>query len=492
MTDNRSNTTAAYLNDHKIKEAIQETLISLLNECPEDAFGYLYRLFRDKAAPPHISRLVGREVLDSRGNPTVEVDVYATFLGEEILAGRSSAPSGASTGSNEARELRDKDSPRYGGKGTQTAAKNVTDELSKALHDMEFTSLSNLDDTICATDGTELKEKIGGNACTATSFALAESAAHLQELQLFEYLAKQFEEHGGEKRNKYRLPAPFFNILNGGKHAGGKLKIQEFMISPNETVPFPDQLRMASEVYHALGKILSEEHGPSARNLGDEGGFAPPLNTPEEAISVIERAIQAANYEPGKDIRIALDAAASEFYDNETKLYEVESGVHKTGEEMIEYWKDLIEKHPAIISIEDGLEEKDYENWTKLNAELGEKIMLVGDDLYTTNPNTIRKGIEGKWCNALLLKVNQIGTITEAMKAASLVLKENQRVMVSHRSGETCNSVIADLAVAIGAQAIKTGSTARGERIQKYTRLLQIYEYLKEHDMLDEGEKSTE
>ena len=185
MTENRSNAAAAYLNDHKIKEAIQETLISLLNECPEDAFGYLYRLFRDKAAPPHISRLVGREVLDSRGNPTVEVDVYATFLGEEILAGRSSAPSGASTGSNEARELRDKDSPRYGGKGTQTAAKNVTDELSKALHDMEFTSLSNLDDTICATDGTELKEKIGGNACTATSFALAESAAHLQELQLF-------------------------------------------------------------------------------------------------------------------------------------------------------------------------------------------------------------------------------------------------------------------------------------------------------------------
>lgn len=492
MSESRNNATATYLADHKIKDVIQETLVSLLNECPDDAFGYMYRLFREKAAPPRISRLVGREVLDSRGNPTVEVDVYSTFLGEEILAGRSSAPSGASTGSNEAHELRDSESPRYGGKGTQTASKNVTEILSNALHDMEFTSLANIDDTICATDGTELKEKLGGNACTATSFAIAEAAANLQEIQLFEYFSKQFMDHGGEAKTKYRLPTPFFNILNGGKHAGGKLKIQEFMISPSDNFPFPDQLRMASEVYHQLGKILVEEHGPSARNLGDEGGFAPLLNTPEEAISVIERAIQAANYKPGKDIRIALDSAASEFYDSETKLYEVETGVHKTGEEMIEYWKDLIERHPAIISIEDGLEEKDYENWARLNAELGGKIMLVGDDLYTTNPNTIRKGIDGKWCNALLLKVNQIGTITEAMKAASLILKEGQTVMVSHRSGETCNSVIADLAVGIGAQAIKTGSTARGERIQKYTRLLQIYEYLKEHDMLDETPRNQQ
>ena len=485
MSENRTNPASAYMAEHKVPEAIQETLESLLKERPEDAFGYLYRLFRAKAQPPKISRLVGREVLDSRGNPTVEVDVYATFLGEECFAGRSSAPSGASTGSNEARELRDTESPRYGGKGTVTAANNVTETLSKALKNMDFSKLSTLDDTICATDGTELKENIGGNACTATSFALAEAAANLQEVQLFEYLAKQFEEHGGEHRTKFRLPTPFFNILNGGKHAGGNLKIQEFMIAPSDEAPFPEQLRMAAEVYHKLGDILVEEKGPSARNLGDEGGFAPLLDTPEEAISFIERAIQDAGLEPGKDVRIALDAAASEFYDEETKLYEVEVGVHKTGDEMIEYWKDLIERHPAIISIEDGLHEQDYENWTKLNTELGEKIMLVGDDLYTTNPNTIRKGIEGKWCNALLLKVNQIGTITEAMKAASLILKEDQKVMVSHRSGETCNSVIADLAVAIGAQCIKTGSTARGERIQKYTRLLQIYEYLKEHDMLE-------
>lgn len=489
MTDKEGNSRATasqqYMQEKKIPEAIQETLTKLLENPPEDPFGYLYRLFREKAFKPVIDHLVGREVLDSRGNPTVEVDVYGRFLGEVVFAGRSSAPSGASTGSNEARELRD-GGERYLGKGTQTAAKNVTELLSPALKDMEFSNLSSLDDTIRATDGTELKEKIGGNACTAASFALAEAAAHLNEQQLFEYLAAQFYSNPQEVPPKFKLPTPFFNILNGGKHAGGNLKLQEFMVSPSEEKPFPEQLRMVAEVYQKLGAILSKEYGVSAKNLGDEGGYAPLLNTPDEALSMIERAITEAGYEPGTDIRIGLDAAASEFYDQETKLYEVEVGVHKTGEEMIQYWKDLVEAHPAIISIEDGLEEKDYENWVKLTAEIGDKVQLVGDDLYTTNPNTIRQGIEGKWCNALLLKVNQIGTISEAMEAARLVLSENQKVMVSHRSGETCNSLIADLAVAIGAQYIKTGSTARGERIQKYTRLLQIYDYLKEHDMLQE------
>jgi enolase len=239
-------------------------------------------------------------------------------------------------------------------------------------------------------------------------------------------------------------------------------------------------------VYQKLGKLLTEKYGISAKNLGDEGGFAPLLNTPDEALTIIEQAITDAGYEPGKDLRIGLDAAASEFYNAETKVYEVEVGVEKTGEELITYWQELVERHPAIVSIEDALDEKDYENWIKLNEALGAKVQLVGDDLYTTNPRTIERGLAEKWCNALLLKVNQIGTITEAMQAARLVLEAGQNVMVSHRSGETCNSVIADLAVAIGAQAIKTGSTARGERIQKYTRLLQIYEYLKERNLLAE------
>ena len=474
---------AAYLKETHVQELIQEAMNELVETKPDDAFGVLSRIFKRHAAAPVIDHLVGREVLDSRGNPTVETDVYVEYLGEVQFAGRSSAPSGASTGSGEARELRDTSSQRFGGKGTQTAAGNVASILSPALKGMKLDSIKALDEKICQTDGTELKEKVGGNACTATSFALAEAAANLEGVQLFEYFARNY--FGAENvPKKFKIPSPFFNILNGGKHAGGNLKLQEFMVTPTRAVPFPDQLRMVAEVYQKLGGILAKEYGVSAKNLGDEGGFAPLLNTPEQAITIIEKAIKEAGYEPGKDINIGLDAASSEFYDAEKKLYEVEVGVFKTGDEMIKYWEELITKHPCIVSIEDGLDEKDYEHWVKLNAAIGDKVQLVGDDLYTTNPKTIKKGLEGKWCNALLLKVNQIGTISEAMEAAKLILDANQRVMVSHRSGETCNSVIADLAVAIGAQSIKTGSTARGERIQKYTRLLQIYEYLKEHDML--------
>ena len=477
--------TNSYLEKNKLSDVLTEAVNKLIESKSDDVAGTLSRLLKARALPPIIDHLVGREVLDSRGNPTVEVDVYSKFLGKVILAGRSSAPSGASTGSNEAHELRDGDSSRFNGNGTLKAVNNVNTRLSNGLHGLLLSDLSFLDRTICRIDGTELKTKIGGNATTATSFALAEAGAYLAEEPLFIFLAKQY--YGEEPiPTKFKLPSPFFNILNGGKHAGGNLKLQEFMVSPSRSFSYPDQLRIISEVYQKLGAILVSEKGVSAKNLGDEGGFAPPLETPEEAITYIERAITEAGYSPGKDIFLGLDAAASEFYDNEKKVYEVEVGKFLNSEQMIEYWKNLVEKHPAIISIEDALDEHDYENWTKLNKEIGNKIQLVGDDLYTTNPKTIEAGLEGKWCNALLLKVNQIGTISEAMQAARLVLKENQNVMVSHRSGETCNSVIADLAVAIGAQSIKTGSTARGERIQKYTRLLQIYEYLNENNMLAE------
>ena len=483
MADSKAAMATQYLNQHKISEGIQEALLMLLDKSPEDPYGTLSRHFKQLAPPPVVDHLIAREVLDSRGNPTVEVDVYVKYLGIIQFAGRSSAPSGASTGSNEAREIRDKDSPRYGGKGTLTAVKNVNEILSNSLKGFSLADLQSLDAAIRDADGTELKEKIGGNACTATSFALAESASFLYEEPLFIYLAKQFHK---ELPKKFKLPSPFFNIINGGKHAGGKLKIQEFMVSPKKDLPFPDQVRIISEVYQKLGLLLTKQYGPSAKNLGDEGGFAPLLNTPEEALTIIEKAIQESGYKPGEDIFLALDAAASEFYNSETKLYEIEENVFKNGEEMIQYWKNLINKHPAIISIEDGLDEKDTIHWIKLNSELGEKIHLIGDDLFTTNPKIIQEGIEEKWANSLLLKVNQIGTISEAMDAARLMLEKNQWVMVSHRSGETCNTVISDLAVAIGAQAIKTGSTARGERIQKYTRLIQIYEYLKEKNLLDE------
>ena len=483
VQENISQKTRQYLETNKVREVLQEALNELVQKQPEDYAGFLYRLMKERALAPSIDHLVGREVLDSRGNPTVEVDVYARFLGEVFLAARSSAPSGASTGSNEARELRDKDSPRYGGKGTQMAVANVNNKISPALKDLSFADLYQLDSTIWKCDGTDLKENLGGNATTATSFALVEAAAKLQEEPLFIYLARQFHD---EMPTKFKLPTPFFNILNGGKHAGGNLKIQEFMVAPSSKYAFPEQLRIVAEVYQKLGAILSKEHGVSSKNLGDEGGFAPLLDTPDQALDLIERAITAAGYLPGEDINLALDAAASEFYDHKTGKYEIEVGKLLSGDELIEYWKELIHRHPSIISIEDGFDEKDYVHWTKFTAQIGDSLQIVGDDLYTTNPKTIEQGLKSKWANALLLKVNQIGTITQAMKAARLILKEKQTVMVSHRSGETCNSVIADLAVGIGAQAIKTGSTARGERIQKYTRLLQIYEYLKQNDMLEE------
>ncbi|OHS96346.1 enolase family protein [Tritrichomonas foetus] len=465
--------------------------LDIINKCykntvshpTDDPIGQLSRYLNQYSNKPTVAYLVGREVLDSRGNPTVETDVYVRFQGRVEFGGRSSAPSGASTGSNEARELRDSDKNRYGGKGTSKAAHNVTSILSPALKGMKLTSLMSLDNKICDTDGTELKERVGGNAVTATSFALATAAAKYEKVELFEYLARQF--YGPNKvPKKFRLPTPCFNILNGGKHAGGHLKIQEFMVRPSKKYQFPDQLRIISEVYTTLSKLLTAKYGVSAKNLGDEGGFAPKLETPEEALTCIETAIQRAGYKPGTDVEICLDAAASEFYNRETKLYEVEVGLFKTGDQLIEYWADLIKRHPAVKSIEDGLDENDYENWIKLNSALGRKIQLVGDDLYTTNPKTIARGLREKWCNALLLKVNQIGTITEAMEAAKMALDARQNVIVSHRSGETCNSLISDLAVAIGAQQIKAGSTARGERIEKYTRLLQIYEYLKANKML--------
>lgn len=467
-----------------LNQVVQAAIAEVQKNPSSDPVGQLSRLIKAQAKPAVIDHLVGREVLDSRGNPTVETDVYVDYLGQVSFAERSSAPSGASTGSNEARELRD-GGKRYGGKGTAGAAKNVTTILSPALKGMPLCCLKTLDDKIRATDGTELKEKVGGNATTATSFALATAGAAVEGIELFQYLAKQY--WGPENvPKKFKLPSPFFNILNGGKHAGGNLKFQEFMVSPTRAVPYPDQLRMVAEVYQKLSAILVKSCGLSAKNLGDEGGFAPALENPDQALTFIEQAIKDAGYEPGKDIKIGLDAAASEFYDAQTKLYEVEVGKKVTGPQMVDYLENLINQHPAICSIEDGLDEKDYENWILLNQKIGSRCQLVGDDLYTTNPKTIRKGLEGKWCNALLLKVNQIGTISEAIEAAKLILDAGQNVMVSHRSGETCNTVIADLAVSIGAQSIKTGSTARGERIQKYTRLLQIYEYLKERNMLAE------
>jgi len=473
-----------YLNKHQLQKLIEDAVNQCYKTQSPNPTAFLASFFSQKTNSTAIQKVVGREILDSRGNPTVEADIY---LADGKLAGRASAPSGASTGSNEALELRDTDDKtRFFGKGVQKAVANVSGALSDALKGKNVDNLRECDLAMREKDGTELKTNLGGNSITAVSFAVATAGSNVLSEELFLYLARQFDSSSSDEnapKARFRCPTPLVNILNGGKHAGGKLKIQEFMIVPNEQQLFKDQLRVVTEVYHTLGNILAKAVGKSAKNLGDEGGFAPSLETPNEALGYIKQAIEDAGYTPGKDVFLALDAAASEFYDKDTKKYEVIEGQHLTSEEMVDFYEKMIDDYPFFLSIEDGLDEKDYDGWIKLTERIGKRVMIVGDDLYTTNTRLIKEGIEHKWANALLLKVNQIGTISEAMDAAKMIQNADQNVIVSHRSGETGTNLIADLAVAIGAKYIKTGAPARGERVGKYNRLLQIEEYLRDNNL---------
>lgn len=410
-----------------------------------------------------------RMILDSRGNPTLEIDMLDK---DNKFLGRGTAPSGASTGSNEAVELRDGDD-YFMGKSVLKSIEKSKELTSKMYFDNKsLVDLKKCDNMMIITDNTELKKTYGGNTTTALSFMFADVGSNLSELPLYKYFGKTYG------NNNFSLPIPMVNILNGGKHAGGNLKIQEFMIMPSDKVSFINRTEMVFRVYNNLKKLLKKTYGHSSINLGDEGGFAPNLNTPEEAISIIEQAVTESNLELGKDIYLALDCAASEFYNNETKLYEIEKDNYVNSDELIKYYIKLIEKHPSLKSIEDPFDEKDYNAWIKFTNKVGDKIMVVGDDLYTTNPNMVTEGIKNNWANSLLLKVNQIGTISESVVAAKMIQKINGEVIVSHRSGETNNSTIADLAVGINAKYIKLGAPARGERVSKFNRLIQIEEEL--------------
>ncbi|KAL0491272.1 enolase [Acrasis kona] len=471
-----------YLNKHQLQKLIEDAVNQCYKTQSSNPTAFMASFFSQKTNSTAIHRVVGREVLDSRGNPTVEADIY---LADGKLAGRASAPSGASTGSNEAHELRDtEDKKRYHGKGVQKAVSNVSGPLSDALKGKNVDNLRECDLAMREKDGTELKTNLGGNAITAASFAVATAGASVMNEELFLYLARNYDQSDNIHSRTFKCPTPLVNILNGGKHAGGRLKIQEFMIVPSSEISFKEQLRTVTEVYHTLGGILSKACGKSAKNLGDEGGYAPSLENPNEALAYIKQAIEEAGYTPGRDVFLALDAAASEFYDKETNKYEIIEGQHITSEALVDFYEKMVDDYPFFLSIEDGLDEKDYEGWKKMTERLGSRIMIVGDDLYTTNTRLIKEGIENKWANALLLKVNQIGTISESMDAARMIQNADQNVIVSHRSGETGTNIIADLAVAIGAKYIKTGAPARGERVGKYNRLLQIEEYLKDNNLL--------
>jgi enolase len=403
----------------------------------------------------------GREILDSRGNPTVEVEIE---LADGSL-GRAAVPSGASTGEYEAYELRDNDKKRYLGKGVLKAVENISKEIAPALLGLDALDQGLVDRSLLELDGTENKKRLGANAILGCSMAAARAAADAVGLPLWRYVG------GSQART---IPTPFMNIINGGVHADSGLEIQEFMIVPAGLPTFREALRAGAETFHALKKILSSEG--LATGVGDEGGFAPRLKSNEEAISVIMKAIEAAGYKPGQDIYLALDCAASEFFDEKTNKYTFDKKEHSKAE-LVDTYKRLSEKYP-IISIEDGCDENDWETWKMLTDAVGDKIQLVGDDLFVTNVARVKMGIEKATANAILIKVNQIGTITETLQTIRLGALNGYASMMSHRSGETEDTFIADLAVATNVGMIKTGSASRSERIAKYNQLLRIEEQL--------------
>lgn len=420
-----------------------------------------------------IKNVVARQILDSRGNPTVEVDLFT----EDGNMGRAAVPSGASTGSKEALELRDGDKAYYVGKSVRKAIANINDKIKPLVIGRDVTDQKGLDLAMIELDGTEFKSNLGANSILAVSMAACRAGALDSKLPLYVYL--------NEKLNipnpvgKMRLPTPLMNIINGGEHASNNLNIQEFMIVPHMKKPFSENFRAGVEVFHALKNVLSS--AGHSTNVGDEGGFAPNLNSHEEAVECILDAIKKAGYEPGTDISLAFDSAASEFYKD--GVYKMEGKDFST-DDMIKYYSDLCDKYP-IYSIEDGLDEADFDGWQKLTAAIGHKVVLVGDDLFVTNKKILAEGIEKKQANAILVKVNQIGSLTETFETIDLAFKNNFKAIISHRSGETGDAFIADLAVACGCGHIKTGSASRSDRMEKYNQLLRIEEALGSNAIYD-------
>ncbi len=413
-----------------------------------------------------IESIHARQILDSRGNPTIEVDVVT----ENGALGRAAVPSGASTGKHEAVELRDGDKKKFMGKGVLKAINNVNTKIADELVGFDIFDQNLLDKIMIELDGTPNKAKLGANAILGTSLAIAKAAALEAGLPLYRYV-------GGTSANT--LPVPMMNILNGGSHADNSIDFQEFMVMPVNADTFSESLRMGTEIFHTLKKVLHDK-GLST-NVGDEGGFAPNITSNEEAIEVVLKAIEKAGFKPGTDVFIAIDAASSEFYDSKSKTYTFKksSGKKLKSEEMVDYWAAWAKKYP-IISIEDGMDEDDWDGWKKLTEKIGSKIQLVGDDLFVTNVTRLQNGIDKNIANSILVKVNQIGTLTETIAAVNLAKRNSYTSVMSHRSGETEDSTIADLAVALNTGQIKTGSASRSDRMAKYNQLIRIEEELGE------------
>ncbi len=411
-----------------------------------------------------IKQIIAREILDSRGNPTVETKIIL----DNGVSAKASVPSGASTGIHEAWELRDGDRERYGGKGVLKAVKNVNTKIAKSLKGVDINKQELIDQTMIKLDGTKNKKKLGANAILSVSLASARTASIATNLELYEYIARTFK----FDTKKYKLPTPSFNIFNGGKHADTNLDFQEFMILPLKKTSLKEKVRMGAEIFHKLGDVLKRAGFDT--DVGNEGGYAPDIYSSVQAIELIVAAIIEAGYKPGRDIGLGIDVGSSELYNKKTKKYIFKlDQANFTSANLIGLYYEWFRKFP-IVSIEDGLAEDDWEGWRELTQELGDVMLLIGDDLFVTNINRLRKGLKEKVANAILIKPNQVGTLTETIECIKLAQKHNYKIMASHRSGETCDDFIADLAVAVGADYIKSGSLSRGERLAKYNRLMEI------------------
>ena len=413
-----------------------------------------------------IESIIAREILDSRGNPTLEADVIL----EDGTIGRASVPSGASTGSLEAFELRDNDKNRYLGKGVLKAKKNVNEIIAKELIGESVFNQNRIDEIMLKIDGTKNKSNLGANAILAISLAVAKAGSNCLKLSLFQYIARNILNN----ESADLMPIPMMNILNGGEHADNKIDIQEFMVMPISAGSISDAIRMGAEIFHNLKKILKDSNHNT--NVGDEGGFAPDLDSAEEALDFISKAIIVSGYEVGKDVVFALDAASTEFYDNGQYNLKGEGKILNS-DELIKYYQNLCDKYP-IISIEDAMAEDDFDGWRKITEILGDKITLVGDDLFVTNKEILQKGIDQKMANAILIKVNQIGTLSETLETIKLAQENNYKTIISHRSGETEDNTISHIAIATNAGQIKTGSLCRSDRTAKYNELIRIEEFL--------------
>jgi len=458
FTSTRQNRyTKIYVNRSRLCYKIQRELYYIFTGT-ETRFSLFLTLSMQGGNMSGISEIYAREILDSRGNPTVEVDIYL----ESGAIGRAAVPSGASTGEREALELRDGDMNRYLGKGVTQAVDNVNRTIADALIGWEITDQAGIDTKLIELDGTETKSNLGANAMLGVSLACARAAADESGLALFQYI-------GGP--NAKELPVPMMNILNGGAHADNNVDIQEFMIMPVGASTFKQALQMGAEIFHALKKVLKNKGYNTA--VGDEGGFAPDLKSNEEALQVIMEAIDSAGYKAGDEILLALDVAASEIYEDGTYIMANEAQAKKSAQDMVEFYADLVERYP-IISIEDGMAENDWDGWKLMTEKLGDKIQIVGDDLFVTNTRILEEGIAKGIANSILVKVNQIGTLTETLEAIEMAKRAGYTAVISHRSGETEDSTIADLAVATNAGQIKTGSLCRTDRICKYNQLLRI------------------